>query len=133
MHLVQRPITPLKDFEIALEKANLSEAEAELIEYIRYTGIFSQPMIMKDLRLKSKPPVFSIICEISRKVGKHIPSHFDEVRHWSKEINPNGIRWDGDLICSGIRNIDGELLSPENGTALYDFLSVHKELFTGFD
>ncbi len=128
---VIRPITPINDFEKAMTFANLSEKEYEIIEYIRYTGIFSQPMITKDLRIESKPPVFSIICEASRKIGTHIPAHFAAVRKWSKMINPNGVRWDGDLICSAIKNIDGELLTPENRNSLYDFLSVHKELFTG--
>ncbi len=132
MRNIIRPITPVKDFEQAIIHADLSEKEYEIIEYIRYTGIFSQPIITKDLRLKSKPPVFSIICEASRKIGIHMPSHFEAVRKWSKIINPNGVKWDGDLICSAIQNIDGDLLTPENGNSLYDFLSVHKELFTGF-
>ena len=131
MPIIQRPITPIEDFENAIKMADLSESEEELIEYIRYTGIFSQPMITKELRLSSKPPALSVLCAICRKIGKRIPSHFEAVRKWSKSVNPNGVKWDGDLICSSIRNIDGDLLSPDQGNALYDFLSVHKELFTG--
>ncbi len=133
MKTILRPITPIEDFEKAIEKAELSKNEHELIEYVRYTGIFSQPMIARDLRLKTKPPVLSILCEVCRKIGFNMPSHFESVRQWSKDISPDGIKWDGDLICSSIRNIDGEFLTPESGTALYHFLAVHKELFIGFD
>ena len=56
-----RPITPLEDFEKAIELASLPESELELISYIRYTGVFSQPMIVRDLRLDSKPPVLSVL------------------------------------------------------------------------
>ena len=127
-----RPKISVEEFEKAIHLAALSQSDQELIEYIRYTGIFSQPMIVKDLRLSSKPPALSRLTTISRKIGAKIPEHFAAVRQWSLSINPSGIKWDGDLICSGIRNIDGELLCPELGNALYDFLAVHKELFTGF-
>ncbi len=130
---MSRPITPLEDFENALKLCELQQNEYEIIDYIRYTGVFSQPMIVRDLRIKSKPPVLSTLCEICRKIGAYIPDHFSEVRKWSKTINPYGVKWDGDLICSTTMNIDGELLTPEEGTALYDILAVHKELFTGLD
>ena len=133
MKTITRPITPIEDFEKAFKSASLSKSEEELIEYIRYTGIFSQPIITKDLRLNSKPPVLSVLCEVCRKIGSNMPNHFNAIREWSKAINPDGIKWDGDLICSGIRNIDGELLAPETGTSLYHFLAVHKELFTGLN
>ena len=131
MKITSRPILPVEKFERAISLAKLSENEQELVEYIRYTGVFSQPMIVRDLRLKAKPPALSILCEVCRKIGAQFPAHFENVREWSKQINPNGVKWDGDLVCSGIRNIDGDLLTPESGTALYDFLAVHKELFTG--
>ncbi len=133
MKRIKRPVTPLEDFEKALKVINLSKSEYELIDYIRYTGVFSQPMVIKDLRIKSKPPVFSVLCEICRKIGTHIPKHFAAVRDWSIKISEHGIRWDGDLICSKVVNIDGDPLTPEAGTCLYDYLCVHKELFTGFD
>ncbi len=130
---VPRPITPLEEFEKALKLCNLSANDYEIIDYIRYTGVFSQPMIVRDLRIKSKPPVLSILCEICREIGTYMPDHFLKVREWSKNINPNGIKWDGDLICSTTKNVDGEPLNPESGTALYDILAVHKELFTGLE
>ena len=133
MEKLSRPITPVKEFGEAIRLANLSEKEQEIIDYIRYTGVFSQPMLAKDLRLKTKPPALSILCEICRKIGAHIPEHFEAIREWSKAISEHDVKWDGDLVCSTTRNIDGTPLSPEAGTALYDYLAVHKELFTGFD
>ncbi len=133
MKKILRPITPLKEFERALSLAQLSESEQELIEYIRYTGIFTQPSLVKELRLNSKPPVLSILCEICRKIGAHMPEHFELVREWSKLISEHGVRWDGELICSNALNIDGEPLTPESGTAPFDTFAVHKELFQGFD
>lgn len=131
MKNVLRPKTPLEDFEKALVKAQLSESDYELVEYIRYTGVFTQPSLVKDLRLKTKPPVLSIICELSRKIGKYMPDHFEAVRNWSQSISEYGVRWDGDLLCSAVLNIDGEPLAPDAGTALYDTFAVHKELFQG--
>ena len=128
-----RPKTPLNEFEVACEKANLSEQEQRIIDHIRYVGVFTQPSITKDLKLSSKPPMLSILCEICRKIGMHMPRHFSEVREWSKEINENKVKWDGDLICSLAWNIDGERLSPENGTSLYHTFTVHKELFQGLE
>ena len=33
--IIQRPITPVEEFEIALNKAELSDEDYELIDYIR--------------------------------------------------------------------------------------------------
>ncbi len=131
MELISRPLISVEDFETALEKAGLSQSEQELIDYIRYIGVFSQPSLVKDLRLKAKPPVLSILCEVCKKIGTQIPEHFHAIRLWSESVNETGVRWDGDLICTTARNIEGEPLSPEAGTAPYETLVVHKELFTG--
>ena len=128
-----RPKTPLEEFEKALVKAELSESDYELVEYIRYIGVFTQPSLVKDLRLKTKPPVLSILCEVCRKIGKHIPNHFEAVREWSKSVSEYGVRWDGDLVCSTVWNVDGQPLTPDAGTAPYDTFAVHKELFQGLD
>tara|TARA_Y100001968_G_scaffold333747_1_gene399007 strand:+ start:8431 stop:8826 length:396 start_codon:yes stop_codon:yes gene_type:complete len=128
-----RPLTPLKSFEEALALAKLSESEYELIEYIRYTGTFTQPSLVRELRLKPKPPVLSILCEICRKIGSHMPDHFELVREWSKLMSDHGVRWDGDLVCSNALNIDGEPLTPEARTAPFHTFAVHKELFLGLD
>ena len=131
--MIQRPITPVDDFENALLKADLSEKEYELIEYIRYTSVFTQPSLTKDLKRPSKPPVFTSICEICRKIGIHMPEHFNKVIEWSTQISEHNTRWDGHLICAEALNIDNCPLSPTSGTSLYDVLVVHKELFIGFE
>ena len=128
-----RPITPIKEFEDACKKANLNNKEQKIIDHIRYVGVFTQPSLTKELKLESKPPILSVLCEICRKIGKHMPDHFNSVREWSKEINEHKVKWDGELICSLAWNKDGERLSPENGTSLYHTFAVHKELFQGLD
>jgi len=128
-----RPITPIDEFEEACKKANLNNKEQKIIDHIRYVGVFTQPSLTKDLKLDSKPPVLSLLCEICRKIGKHMPEHFINVNEWSKEINEHNVKWDGDLVCSLVWNKDGERLSPENGTSLYHTFAVHKELFQGLD
>ncbi len=128
-----RPITPLREFEEACRKAKLNNKEQKIIDHIRYVGVFTQPSLTKDLKLESKPPLLSVLCEICRKIGKHMPDHFNSVREWSKEINEHKVKWDGELICSLAWNKDGERLSPENGTSLYHTFAVHKELFQGLD
>ena len=128
-----RPITPVEEFEEACRKAKLNNKEQKIIDHIRYVGVFTQPSLTKDLKLESKPPLLSVLCEICRKIGKHMPDHFNSVREWSKEINEHKVKWDGELICSLAWNKDGERLSPENGTSLYHTFAVHKELFQGLD
>ncbi|WP_320667050.1 hypothetical protein [Prochlorococcus sp. MIT 1307] len=128
-----RPITPIKDFERSLLKAELSKSEEELIDYIRFIGVFNQITLKKELNLSSKPPILSIICDLSRKIGNYMPSHFFSVRKWSEAVSKDGVRWDGNLICSIVWNIDGEMLTPEEGTAQYHTFAVHKELFKGFE
>ena len=128
-----RPITNVDEFEEACVKANLNYKEQQIIDHIRYVGVFTQPSLTKDLKLDSKPPILSVLCEICRKIGKNMPEHFSSVRDWSKEINEHKVKWDGDLVCSLAWNKDGERLSPENGTSLYHTFAVHKELFQGLD
>ena len=128
-----RPITNVNEFDEACKKARLSNKEQKIIDHIRYVGVFTQPSLTKDLKLDSKPPVLSVLCEICRKIGKHMPEHFNNVSKWAKEINEHNVKWDGDLVCSLVWNKDGERLSPENGTSLYHTFAVHKELFQGLD
>ena len=131
--MIKRPITPVEEFEQALINANLTEKDYELIEYIRYTSVFTQPSLIKDLKRPSKPPILTNICEISRKIGLLMPEHFKNVIDWSIQISEHNTRWDGHLICAEAFNIDQIALTPASGTSLYDVLVVHKELFIGFD
>ena len=128
-----RPITPVDEFEKALKITDLSNQDYELIEYIRYTSVFTQPSLIKDLKRPSKPPILSDLCVICKKIGFNMPSHFEKVIKWSKEISEHNTRWDAHLICAEALNIDNIPLSPAAGTALFDVLVVHKELFIGFD
>ena len=111
----------------------LNNTEQKIIDHIRYVGVFTQPSLTKDLKLNSKPPLLSVLCEICRKIGKYMPEHFSNVREWSKQINEHNVKWDGDLVCSLAWNKDGQRLTPENGTSLYHTFAVHKELFQGLD
>ena len=131
--MLKRPITPITEFEKALIKADLSEKDYELIEYIRYTSVFTQPSLTKDLKRPSKPPILTNICEICRKIGFFMPEHFKKVILWSKQTSEHNTRWDGHLICAEALTVDNNLLSPSSGTCLYDVLVVHKELFIGFE
>ena len=133
MTIQKRPSTPVNEFEEACKKAMLSDIEQKIIDHIRFVGVFTQPSLTKDLKLESKPPILTIVCEICRKVGQHMPEHFTKVREWSKEINEHKVKWDGDLICTLAWNKDGERLSPESGTAPYHTFAVHKELFQGLE
>ncbi len=133
MESISRPITNLEEFENALKKADLEDVDRELIDYIRFIGTFTQPILTKDLNIKAKPPILSRLCEACRKIGEYMPEHFELVREWSKQVSNEGVRWDGDLICSSAFNIDGERLAPEAKTALFHNFAVHRELFKGFD
>ena len=131
--MIRRPITPVYEFEEALKKAELSEKDYELIEYIRYTSVFTQPSLIKDLKRSSKPPILTDLCSICKRIGSYMPNHFEKVIKWSQENSEHNTRWDGHLICAEALSIDHEFLSPSSGTALFDVLVVHKELFIGFD
>jgi len=128
-----RPLTPIRAFNKAFEISELTNAEKELIQHIRHVGVFNQVSLIQDLRLSSKPPALSVLCEICRKLGKNMPEHFAKVREWSKEVSEHGVYWDGDLICSLTWNVDGERLTPETGTTQYHTFVVHKELFQGLN
>ena len=133
MEFHKRPLTPIKEFEQACLRSEISEIDQKLIDYIRYIGVFTQPLLAKELSLSNKPPVLSRLCEICRKIGQEMPEHFDKVRIWSAKVNEFNVKWDGNLICSIAWNIDNERLTPEAGTAIYHTFTVHKELFQGLN
>lgn len=133
MDNIIRPITPLVEFEEAFEKADLNDSERKIIDYIRYIGCFTQPSLVKELKLNSKPPALSILCNICREIGLYMPEHFSAVREWSKNVSVHNVRWDGDLVCSVAYDIDGNQLTPEFGTVQFHTFVVHKELFQGLE
>ena len=132
--MIERPKTPIDEFEKALKKANLTDNDLELIEYIRYTSVFTQPSLIKDLKRPSKPPVLSNLCEISRKIGFYMPKHFEEVIKWSQDTSEHNTRWDGHLICAEALTIDhdrGEVWqwNPSKNKYGFGFYSGHVALF----
>ena len=66
--IIKRPITPVEEFEIALNKAALSDEDYELIDYIRYTSVFTQPSLVKDLKRPSKRPFLQIFAKYAGKL-----------------------------------------------------------------
>ena len=46
------------------------------------------------LKINSRPPMLSLLCEACRKIGNQIPEHFLRVRHWSEIVSVDGVRWD---------------------------------------
>ena len=131
MESIQRPKISLSTFEHAIDKADLTSLELDIIEYIRFVGTFNQPMVTRALNISSKPPIISILSDSCRKIGEHVPTHFEAVRSWSARVSVDGVRWDGDLICSCTFNIDGIRLCPEFETTQFHNFAVHQEFFTG--
>ena len=131
--IINRPITPIEEFERALHKADLTNEDHELVEYIRYTSVFTQPSLIKDLRRPPKPPLLTVLCQICKKIGSEMPDHFQKVIDWSIIMSDHNTRWDAHLICAEALNVENIPLSPAHGTSLFDVLVVHKELFIGFD
>ena len=116
--IIKRPITPLEEFEIALNKAELSDKDYELIDYISYTSVFTQPSLIKDLKRPSKPPLLTNLCQICRKIGSEMPEHFKQVIDWSIQISDYNTRWDAHLICAEALNVDNIPISPSHGLSL---------------
>tara|TARA_Y100001968_G_scaffold270951_1_gene262336 strand:- start:293 stop:691 length:399 start_codon:yes stop_codon:yes gene_type:complete len=131
MPSIVRPKISSESFDKAISMASLTDVEIEIIEYIRFVGTFTQPIVVKALKISSRPPVLSILCESCRKIGSQIPEHFSRVRDWSEIVSVDGVRWDGDLICSSTFNIDGLRLSPEFMTTQFHNFAVHPEFFNG--
>ena len=46
MNSIRRPIANVEEFEKALELSNLLRIEYEIIDYIRFIGVFNQPLLV---------------------------------------------------------------------------------------
>ena len=52
---------------MALNKAELSDKDYELIDYIRYTSVFTQPSLVKDLKRPSNLHFLQIFAKYAEK------------------------------------------------------------------
>ena len=128
---MKRPRLNVEDFETALQNAELDPGEVEIIEHIRYIGIFDELSLRKALALPSKPPALYRLNQACKKIAGQLPEQSQTMMEWSAKQNPDLISWTGNLVCSICFNVDGERLEPESGTTLYHTFVVHKELFNG--
>ena len=128
-----RPILEVAKFNQALASSFLTEEEESIIDYIRYTGVFDELKMRKDLSLPSKPPALWLLAKACEKIGKTITEQFSKIKSWSKSISEDAIAWDGNLVCCIVYNCDGIEISPTSGTTLYHTFAVHRELFSGLD
>ncbi|MEC7896600.1 MAG: hypothetical protein VX105_01410 [Cyanobacteriota bacterium] len=133
MSVALRPALDPHRFETALLKAELSEDEAEIIDHIRYIGVFNELSLRQSLSLTSKPPALYKLCKACTKIGAHIANDFSEMMSWSQTQSDDQIAWHGNLICSIAYTCDGHKLQPEDGTSLYHTFAVHRELFNGLE
>ena len=130
---LKRPLIEVASFNQAVAESWLSNEEESIIDYIRYTGVFDELKMRKDLSLPSKPPALWLLATACTKIGEKMPELFCKIRTWSKSQSEDAIAWDGNLVCSIVYSCDGVEISPTSGTALYHTFSVHKELFSGLD
>ena len=128
-----RPKHNIKEFDNAVHQAALDENENEMLEYVRFSGVFDELTLRKSLSLPSKPPAIYLLSRLCTKIGILIPKKFDEFMSWSADQSDDNISWHGNFICSIAFTCDGLRLEPEQGTALYHTFSIHKELFNGLD
>ena len=130
---MKRPKIDVAKFNQALASSLLSEEEESIIDYIRYTGVFDELKMRKDLMLPSKPPALWLLAQACEKIGEKIPELFSKIKSWSKSRSEDAIAWDGNLVCCIVYNCDGIEISPTSGTTLYHTFAVHRELFSGLD
>ena len=129
--MIKRPLLDIEVFELALNDAGLDPFELEIIEHIRYIGVFDELSLRKSLALPAKPPALYRLNKACEKIASQLPEQAQQMMNWSASQSPDQISWRGNLVCSIGFNADGERLEPESGTALYHTFVVHKELFNG--
>ena len=70
---MKRPRLNVEAFETALQNAELDPGEVEIIEYIRYIGIFDELSLRKALALPSKPPALYRLNQACKKIAGQLP------------------------------------------------------------
>jgi len=128
-----RPTLNPDEIDNAISQADLSDIESEIIEYIRYIGVFNELSLKKALSMPSKPPALYRLCKACEKIGHHLPVQFKAMMTWSEDQSDDNIAWQGNLVCAIAYTCDGTKLQPENATSLYHTFAVHKELFNGLE
>ena len=128
-----RPTLNPNEIDQAIIQADLSEIESEILEYIRYIGVFNELSLKKALSMPSKPPALYRLCKACEKIGDQLPDQFKTMMAWSEEQSDDNIAWQGNLVCAIAYTCDGTKLQPENATSLYHTFAVHKELFNGLE
>jgi hypothetical protein len=58
---LSRPMLEPNRFNQALASSLLTDEEESIIDYIRYTGVFDELKMRKDLSLPSKPPALWLL------------------------------------------------------------------------
>ena len=128
-----RPKLNPDEIDQVISEAGLSDIETEIVEYIRYVGVFNELSLRKALSMPSKPPALYRLCKACEKIGNQIPDTFKNFMNWSEQQSDDKIPWQGNLICAIAYTCDGEKLQPEDQTSLYHIFVVHKELFNGLE
>ena len=128
-----RPTLKPDEIDQAINRADLTDIESEIIEYIRYIGVFNELSLKKALSMPSKPPALYRLCKACEKIGSHLPEQFKAMMAWSENESDDNIAWQGNLVCSIAYTRDGIKLQPENATSLYHTFAVHQELFNGLE
>ena len=80
---MQRPRLDVDAFEIALNQAELESSELEIIDHIRYMGIFDELSLRKALALPSKPPALYRLNKACEKIAVHLPEQSQALLNWS--------------------------------------------------
>ena len=111
--MISRTRLNVKAFEIALENAGLGNEEIDIIEHIRYIGIFDELSLRKSLNLPVKPPALYRLNKACEKIAVSLPEHIEQMLEWSISQSPDQISWMGNLVCSIGFNADGERLELE--------------------
>ena len=95
--MIKRPLLDIEVFELALNDAGLDPFELEIIEHIRYIGVFDELSLRKSLALPSKPPALYRLNKACQKIAAQLPEQAQQLMEWSAAQSPDQISWTGNL------------------------------------